>query len=420
MSLKDELVAQMREGPVIDTHEHIAPRDPKAYDGLFALWQFSYVGSHFGAAGMPAEVWSMAAEDEAKAWQAVRPYLDRVGNTAYYRNLLLACRELYGLEDEDISDDNWQSLSETIRAKGQQEGWGEEVFRRAGVRKALEDTYWSPLPDEMPLGGDVLARVLRINMFVTAPLRGMTDHNGNSPYDFEERFGLKVLRLSDYLDLIEAVLQWNLERGVVAIKSALAYDRELFFEDVPREDAETIFDLGDQRPHAVKALGDFIMHHILGRAQAVGLPVQIHTGYLAGGGYLQGRDPKALTNLITKFSDVRFDLFHGGYPYAGELAFLGAHYRNVYVDLCWLPLISPTATRQYLHEWIDQVPMSKILWGGDCLRVDAAYAAVRYAQEVVAGALEAKVAEGYMPDTMAFELAKRIFHDNAAELFFGE
>ncbi len=420
MALRDELLKAMREGPVVDTHEHLQPRNPDAYEGLLALWQQSYVNADFHSAGTPGQVWQLAATDEPAAWEAIKPYARRVSNTAYYRSLLTACQELYGLEDEDLTDDNWQSVSEAIRARAGEPGWGEEVLRRGKVRKVLEDTFWDPMPEELPVSEELLARVMRVNMFVISPLRGMKDHNGNSPYDLEEPLGIRVSGLGDYLALFEAALDWHRERGVVALKSALAYDRELLFEDVAREDAERLFAAGDRSPEAVKAIGDFVMHHTLERAQELGLPVEIHTGYLAGGGYLVGRDAKLLTNLFIKYPRVRFDLFHGGYPYAGELAFLGKHYANVYVDLCWLPLISPTATRQYLHEWIDQVPMSKIVWGGDCTRADAAYGALRYGQKVVADVLAARVEEGYMPESMAFELGARIFHDNAAELFFGE
>lgn len=419
MSLHTELAAEAKAGPVIDTHEHIRPREPGAYDGLFALWEESYVAADFASAGMPSSVWEIAAEDEGRTWEQIRPYVERVENTAYYRSLVVACQELYGLSDPAITDDNWQAVSQAIRDRGGREDWPEQVFNRAGIRHALQDTYWDPLPEELPMGGTFLVRVMRINMFVVAPLRGMRDHNDNSPYDYEERFGIQVRSLADYLELFEAMLDWHLARGTVALKSALAYDRELFFHEVPRDEAERLWQADDRSPQAVTTLGDFIMHHILDRAQARHVPIQVHTGYLAGGGYLAGRDPKQLTNLFIKYPRLRFDLFHGGYPFTGELAFLGKHFPNVYVDLCWLPIISPSAARAYLHEWIEQVPINKILWGGDCGRADAAYGALRCGQEVVARVLAEKVQAGSMASEAAFRAVRKVFHDNAWELFFG-
>ncbi len=420
MPLRKDLVDHMHEGWVIDTHEHLQQRPDSFPDNLFALWQQSYVKADFASAGASAALGEAARSPDAAAWRRLRPYVRRVSNTAYYRSLLVACHDLYGLEGEDITDDTWQALNEAIQRRNAKPGWGEEVFRRGKIRKVLLDTFWDQIAEELPLGGDFLVRVMRINSFVMGVRRGRVDHGGHSPYSLQEQLGVTVSSLGDYLDLFEAALEWYLTRGAVALKSALAYDRELYFEDVRREDAERLFAADDDSPQTLQALGDFMMHHILGRAQELELPVQVHTGYLAGGGHLVGRDPKRLTNLLEKYRGVQFDLFHGGYPYAGELAFLGKHYANVYVDLCWLPLISPTAARRYLHEWIEQVPINKILWGGDCTRPDAVYGAVRYGQEVVATVLAEKVREGYMPEDLAFELATRIFHDNAAELFLGE
>ncbi len=417
MSLTGELMACVKEGPIVDSHEHIHPRDPQAYEGLFALWRDSYVATDFFSAGMPPDVFELATRDEEAAWEKIKPYLDAVRNTAYYRSLIAACQELYSLGDDDITDDNWRAVSDAIRRAASRPGWDDEIFHRARITAAMQDTFWDALPEQLP--ASVLKRIVRINIFVVCPLPGLRDHNGHSPYDLQERFGVEVKTLGDYLEFFDAFLQWHLDRGAVGLKSAIAYDRGLYFADVSREDAEDIFRRNDHSPAAVKAIQDFMMHYVLERAQELDLPVQVHTGYLARADNLSGREPKQLTNLIVKFPRVRFDLFHGGYPFAGELAYLGRHFPNVYVDLCWLPIISPTAARQYLCEWLEQVPSTKILWGGDCFRADAALGALRFGQQVVVDSLVEQVRRGQIAAEHAFTIARRIFHDNAARMFLG-
>ncbi|MBC7289500.1 MAG: hypothetical protein H5T86_15945, partial [Armatimonadetes bacterium] len=212
MPLRAELMAFVKEGPVIDSHEHIYPRDPQAYDGLFALWRDSYVATDFYSAGMPPDIFDLATRDEEAAWAKIKPYLEAVRNTAYYGSLLDACRELYGL-DNDIDDDNWMCLSEAIRRASSRETWVDEVFHRAGIVAAMQDTFWDPLPEHLPSGR--LERVVRINVFVVCPLPGLRDHNGHSPYDLQDKLGVEVRCLSDYLDLFDAFLQWHLDRGAV-------------------------------------------------------------------------------------------------------------------------------------------------------------------------------------------------------------
>ena len=84
-------------------------------------------------------------------------------------------------------------------------------------------------------------------------------------------------------------------------------------------------------------------------------------------GQNRGSNPMYLVPLIEKHPGTKFVLFHGGYPWTREIGGLLHNYPNVYADLVWLPLISPTAAVQALHEWIETaVTSEKITWGGDC------------------------------------------------------
>ena len=66
------------------------------------------------------------------------------------------------------------------------------------------------------------------------------------------------------------------------------------------------------------------------------------------------------------------------------------------------------------------MPASKLLWGGDCSRVEAALGALEMAKDILARVLMAQVREfGYMSERQATGIARRVLHDNAAELFFG-
>jgi len=44
---------------------------------------------------------------------------------------------------------------------------------------------------------------------------------------------------------------------------------------------------------------------------------------------------------------VKFVIFHGGYPYGQELSTMAKNFPGVYIDMCWLAIISPQVVRAY-------------------------------------------------------------------------
>ena len=102
----------------------------------------------------------------------------------------------------------------------------------------------------------------------------------------------------------------------------------------------------------------------------------------------------------------------------GELATLAKNFQNVYIDMCWLPIISPTASRLWLHQWLETVPVNKIMgFGGDYLFVEGTYGHSVIARQVVTETLAEKVEAGYLSLEEARYIARRILRDNAIELF---
>ncbi|NIM45433.1 MAG: amidohydrolase family protein, partial [Nitrososphaeria archaeon] len=111
-----------------------------------------------------------------------------------------------------------------------------------------------------------------------------------------------------------------------------------------------------------KPLQDYVVHTMIQLAEKHGYPVQIHTGLHEGNeNILENSNPLLLTNLFMEYRKVKFDIFHAGYPYFRELATLAKNFQNVYPDLCWIHVVSPSAARTILAEWLDTVPSNKIL-----------------------------------------------------------
>jgi predicted TIM-barrel fold metal-dependent hydrolase len=161
------------------------------------------------------------------------------------------------------------------------------------------------------------------------------------------------------------------------------------------------------------------MHQVIQRAIEIDLPIQIHTGLQEGSGnFLVNSNPLHLVNLLIEYREARFDLFHAGYPYQGEMATLGKNFANAYVDLCWVHVISPWVARQTLHELIETVPANKIFaFGGDYFFVEGTYGHACMARNNVAKVLAEKVEMDYLTEDEAVALARRYLRENAIRFF---
>jgi len=174
------------------------------------------------------------------------------------------------------------------------------------------------------------------------------------------------------------------------VKNSMAYSRSLDYEDVSYEVARDLFN----KPSAnlsgeeAKKIQDFMFHWIIQKSIEYDLPIQIHTGYLAGNGnVLDNGKPVKLNNLFLKYPNAKFVLFHGGYPWTGEYAAFGKMFPNVYLDIVWLPQISREEAVHALDEMFDCVPYNKFFWGGDCAFIEESTGSLEFGKEVVAEVL---------------------------------
>src|SRR5262249_44576596 len=161
------------------------------------------------------------------------------------------------------------------------------VTERANIELMFNDPYWARFDfrTDYPFG------VLVLN--VTTLTRGTHPaefaSKWDDPYHFAAEHKLEVKSLDDYLVVLDRLFREAKEKGAVWLKTTLAYERTLHFEQVPKERAARAF--GKRRSELsaeeVKAFEDFIMWQLVGLSARHELPFQIHTGDAR----LQGSNP---------------------------------------------------------------------------------------------------------------------------------
>lgn len=414
---------------LVDTHEHTVPepeRNKQATD-FFSVWFLHYASSDLVSAGMEISALDRmrdAARPLEERWGDFAPFWTHTRTTGYGRALLRAARDLFGIEA--INESTWRDLSERITAANRP-GWYRKVMKDlAKIEVAILDPIYYEFH---PVDQEIFALATRFDPFITPRTRGHLDSLERSTHS-------SIHSLGDLEKALEVAFAQSLERGMVTVKTALAYFRTLDYRRPTRHEAEVVFNRivshvdpmrlrvhpgGGEGPswESCKPLQDHMMHQVVRQAQEHRLPIQVHTGLQEGvGNCLANANPLHLTDLLLEYPRVRFDLFHAGYPFTGEIACLAKNFPNCWADLCWVWIITPTGARRILHEWIETIPANKILgFGGDYRFVEGSYAHARMAREGVAQVLTEKVREGYLKEEEALEMGRKILRENARALF---
>ena len=405
---------------VVDVHEHHLPQVAFNRDvGLLQLFRQSYAGWAIGRAyTLPSEpppaTNPLLAANEKTTWEALEPYLDRSGSNAFVRNLIRGIVNLYGRGDEEITRGNWEALDEAVLLHHQQAKWPHDVMRRAGVERIITDPFPVPLLDPRQSLGANYDSVLRINAFAFGWSPESRDHNGNSAHALLRQLGMEAKTFDDYCLAIRELVAGCTKRSQVGLKNALAYDRDLSFDKPDEALARRAWLQTSPSPAERKAFGDFIVDLFCRLAGERDLPVQTHVG----SAILVGSHPLKIAGLIERHPRTRFLLMHLAYPWSRDLLGMAFVYRNVWLDLCWAFLLSPSHFKLALHEAIEVLPdESRMMIGGDCLHVEESYAAIREARRLIGEVLEEKVASGYFRPRDAERLAPKILRDNARRFF---
>ena len=404
---------------VVDTHEHLPPfeRDRPTNTDVLAEYLTHYFSSDLVSAGLSDEGIAFARDATKplmKRWEAVERYWEAARNTGYGRALDIAARELYGVER--ITGDTLAALNEAFLAARDAGGHYDTVLKRKSrIRVSIEDWQSSCVHRS---GEDVDPRyfrpVFRCDAFIAPESQPVLD-------ELSARMDTSIKTLEDLKRACEVHVERNLSRGAVGVKCGLAYRRTLRFERVSAarasEDLDRLFK--GSEASSLTALQDHMMHFVCALADERSLPFQIHTGLQEGNGnYIANSEPSLLTHLFLAHPDVRFDLFHIGYPYQQTMSALAKNFRNVFIDFAWAHIISPEASVRALVEYLDAVPANKLLgFGGDFAFIDGVAGHAHIARENVAKALAIKVDEGTFDLRRAKELARMILHDNAATVF---
>lgn len=417
--MSDSLREFVEQLPIVDVHEHHLPAIVRQRDvNLLQLFQQSYAGwavaRPYCLPSESREADPMLAAAGPTTWEALAPFLEDCGANSFVRNLVGAVAELHGGGATEITRDNWPAIDAAVQTAHRRPDWQREVLARARITTVITDAYDDPLLDPRPSLGANYRSVMRVNALALGWHPASRDHNGNAAHELLRRAGLSAESFDEYLAALEQLVAGMAARGQVALKNALAYDRDVGFDEPDERRARAAWGQVAPAPAERKAFGDFIVDHLCRIAAARDIPVQMHLGT----GIIRGSHPLGVAGLVERHPRTRFLLMHLAYPWSRDLLGLAFVYRNIWLDLTWSFLLSPSHFKLALHEAIEVLSREdRMMLGGDNWHVDETYGAMRTARRLIAEVLEEKVAGGYFGRAAAERLARRILHDNAVAFF---
>lgn len=407
--------------PIIDTHEHL-PRYEHLRDKEADVLT-EYVSHYFKydlfSAGLSEALYQQATDIRLPLldrWKMLEPYWEACRFTGYGRHLDTTAKSLYGINC--IDGTTIESLQQAFRAQNSKDNHMHTLFAKGHIETCLLDA------DDYVIDCDASYAhgVCRIDALV-------------SPTTWKEIKRLEafsevsICSFSSYLQAVDVVIGNAVEQGAKTLKLGLAYVRPLSFARVGYAEAELAFNHIFDASHyprwkektifLPKPAQDYLLHHILGKANENHWVVQVHTGIQAGNAnYLSNADPLQLSNLFLEYPLATFCLLHLGFPYQEIACVLAKTYPNVYLDMAWNHIISPSASIRFLKECLDLVPIHKLFaFGGDESKPDLMYGHLAMAKEHAALAFAHLVDHRRLTIDQAKQTILALFHTNPKQVY---
>ena len=419
--IREHIFDKVFRTPFIDTHEHLIEEKQRLRGAGhkripsddWSLLLTHYIDSDLISSGMKHKDYdrfkSKNVEPKDK-WKILAPHWPAVRNTGYGQAVEIAMSRLY-----DVPELNDKTVDKVV--KGYQSVRKPGFYKRILKEKALIESCQvnslsSPfVKSDMP---DFLMQDIGINGMIMGP-----------NVSYEKPTGITAKSLDDWYKVIN---WWFDTYGdyAVAVKTQLAYNRDIDFNRVPAESAAPVFKKRIEKQPInsaeQKQLADHLFWYTVERATKKNLPVKLHTGYYAGINTMPLsrliKNPGSACDLCRAAPQSRFVFMHICYPYYEQILSVAKQWSNAYIDMCWSWIINPVAAKDFLKKYLVTAPANKVFtFGGDYIPVEPVLGHAVIARRGIALALSELVEEGWVTMDRAIQLTDMIMYQNATKFF---
>lgn len=347
----------------------------------------------------------------------------QVNSRHVMRFLIHGINKLYGLDIDTITAENWDTVNDAV-AHSREDFYGllERVFCVGGIQTSILNLH----PDKCYLYcHDYRQKCNERELALDRQFfrfSNTLDSHALRPFGpiidlYAKKFHMPQETLADYEALLERICIWSVEEiGACAFKNTEMYFRRLDYKVRSFEKAAPCYK-PERTAQEETILSDYIACIVFRMAGKLGVPVQIHTGNIWGDFAPNDTSPEHLASIITAFPDTKFDLLHGGDPFFGTMALMGAGFANVYINMSSIPCHSTENFEHWLGIYLDRIPTAKLTLGWDLFTPEILCGASMHIRDSIARVLAKKVDAGLYSEELAIEFAKDIMYRSAEKLF---
>lgn len=327
--------------------------------------------------------------------------------------------DLYDIDIIPISRKKLELLNDKIKEAYQNPNYLYDTLQKKGnitniildIKPYLWEAWKHPIVQTTIRIDDVITPFIKTGTQEYRPAKGT-----HKIENFCEKHNLPLDTIDDFDDALEKYFK-SLRYLAKVIKIGSAYERSIHFLPERNDDGKIsdIFQKISQKEETIipekklRRWGNYVVTLLLEYARKEKLPVQVHTGLAS----MAETDPLHLLDIMIEFSDVKFDLFHGGYPYYHSIPGILTQRLNAHADLCWMPILSQSASKRLLTELIETNNVHKVsAFGGDCENLEGAYGALIQTKKVLAEVLIKFVQAKKFSFGDAVDMGHRMLYEN--------
>ncbi len=402
---------------VIDIHSHLGSSGVWQARDLPHLVSYFWLSMELARAkGAPVE--ADPRRDPEGYMREVVPYFPAIRNTFNHYAFMAMLRDLYGYEGRTLTGDTWRDVDAKVRAAAEDPDRFVKVLDRSNVEK----------------------------VFVAHGERGMPHPSGRCiPYGYgEPLFALEERSQAEAISGAGAEPPASLDEladGIRGPVESLANEKKIralhtwvrgtwVYREVSAGDAAPIYKRviagEDVAPEERDGLMSFTADVTADAAAAHGVVIQIFHGMIA---HTQGPTPhcvsyfnpeflRALTRHFWRHKETRYDLFFGTRAASHESASIARIYPNVSVSGGWWHGFSPQTLTEFFRDRLELLPNTA--WNAfysDGRMVEWVYGKLAVSKNRLAHALAGMVTEGFITEDDALDIARKLLHDNPAQMY---
>jgi hypothetical protein len=409
---------------VFDTHEHLMYESERRLKNLnFFNFFYGYTLKDLVSSGLTQTGLEKLKDTEVDLktkWNIFQPCWEHIKCGGYAKAIKIALKDIYNIDNINLN--SIEEITENINKYKKTEYYEDVLKKRSKIEYILNDVHLDGL--------DYKVREPDVDYFFSVTrkdeLFGLNSAEGLAKT--EKKYNVSINSLSDFVDMVDSNFEKRKDR-IYAYKIACAYNRNLVFEDVSFDEAKKSFSkvlklnrhdssLENVSSNEMKPFQDYMYHYYIRKMISHNIPIEIHTGMNVGYNDARNTNPLLLTDLLLKYKEGKFDLFHVGYPFTNELIAMVKMYPHCYTNMCWIPQLSITLLKNTLDLLIDMIPSNKIFgFGGDFLTVEGTYGALKITRKAILEVLYKRVENKWLSFEEAFEFAEKVLYKNPKSFY---